>query len=119
MAPAVALAQPEQALAPGQPGEAVHVVEPGFVLVDVHRPDISRGGVAQLDLIGVLQTVELLEDHFLGVSRPIDERDIDVVRVAGRLHPDDGSARRGDDAHADGRIRLAGLGVLERGRPGI
>ncbi len=119
VAPAVALAEPEQALATGQPDVPGHVVEPGLVLVDEHRPDFARRRVAELDLVGVLQSVELLEDDFLGVPRPIDQGDVDVVRVAGGLHPDDRPARRRHDAHADGRVRLAGLGMLERDRPRI
>src|SRR4030043_1444971 len=56
--PAIALAQPEQALPAAQPDEDVHALDPRLFRVGEDRPDLARGGGADEDVEHILQAVE-------------------------------------------------------------
>ena len=51
------------------------------------------------------------EDHLARIVRPVHAGDIDVARVAGRLHPAGVTARGAHHSDAHGGVGLAGLGV--------
>ncbi len=87
MAPAVLLAEPEEALAAVQPGPVVHHVHPGAVPVDQDGPGLAGAGVAHEEGQGVLQPVEMLHDDFIGAGRPLHPRQVDVARVTGDREP--------------------------------
>ena len=87
MTPSVALTREKKTLPLFQPDEGIVDVHPGFVLVAEHQPRLARLGVAEEDAIGVLQPVQVLEDHLPGIIRPVQAGDVDVARIAGRLDP--------------------------------
>ncbi len=58
----------------------------------------------------------MLQDDLVRVAGPLEPGEVCVRRVTRRPHPDDGPARGRDDTGPDGRVRLAGLGMLEARR---
>ena len=104
------LALPEQRAA-GKPLPRVHDVEPRLVLVVEHPAHLTGLRVAEPDVVGVLQAVELLEDDLAGGVDPLHARHVGVARIAGQSQETDRAAGRIDDADPHGRVLRAGLRV--------
>src|SRR5687768_3067850 len=85
--PAIALADPGEALAAVHPAEIVDDVGPGAVALYQNAPHPAGRRVAQHDVVGILKPVELLEDDLIRARGPIHPGDVVVSRVAGNLEP--------------------------------
>ena len=112
MPPAVAFAQPQEASSLADPAPMIHHVDPGVVAFGEHQLRRSAPRVAAEDAIGVLQPVELLQQHGFGIRGPLHAWDVVVAGVAARVEPASVAARRIDDADTAGGVRLPGLRIL-------
>ena len=113
--PAIALAQPEETRATIDPGHLVHDFHPGVIAI---REEDFRGAgdrIARDDVVGVLESVELLEEDAPGIGGPLHPRDVMVARIGVGVEPTRGAARGIDDADLAGGVGLPDLGVSEVG----
>ena len=118
--PAVALADPGEALAAVDPAQVVHHVHPGAVALGEHRarpPGRARRPASPRACSAA--RFRCWSTTSLGARRPLQPRDVVVARIAGDVEPD-GSAAVGAH-HADARrgVGRAGLGVLHRDDEGV
>ena len=109
--PAVALAGEQQPLAVFDPFEIAVHFHPSVVLVLEHLPQIAGFRVRDVDRVGILQPVHVLQNHLV-VLQPLHVRDVGAARVARRLEPDCLATGGGDHAHPHGRVHLARLGIF-------
>ncbi len=111
VAPAVAFAEPKKIRAVVQPGDFRHHVNPGWVVVLKYRVDCAGGGVGEKNVVGILQTIQMLDGEFVGICGPVHASDVIVTRVAGNLHPSRGTAGDVHDSDTHGGIRSTGNGI--------
>jgi len=84
--PAVALTHPGE-FAAVEPLQVRVGIDPGFIALDKERAQVAHGEADPHHGVGVLQAVELLEEHFSGVVGPVHPGDVVVARIAGHLRP--------------------------------
>ncbi len=102
-----------------EPVLEVDRVQPRLIPLREHRAHGTRSGVAQHHAVGVLHTVQVLDRHGIGPPRPPHAGDVVVARVGIHGEPRRLSPVRRHDAHPRGRLRGAGLGVLDRYGVGV
>ena len=117
--PAVALAQPKEALATLEPIEALRFARrafplrhkhPGIVLIAENHLGGARTRIAQIKRRHILPPVQLRHGDAAFV-RPVHAEQIILPRIARNLHPLRLSAGDADDSHAHRRILGARLRV--------
>src|SRR4030095_5614275 len=126
MSPTVTLAGPEKTLAVVDPfnvatSEAGLVpvdiapgnVDPRIIFLSQHWMNLPGSRIAQHDHIRILQTVELLNDYFIGVSGPLHARKIVVTRVSRNIEPTRRTSGRRNHTDAGGRVSFPGLWIRE------
>ena len=115
VAPAVDVAD-EQQRAVGERREVLVPVDPRALRLLVDAGRLARRGVAREDLQRVLAPVHPLHEQGAAVDRPLREGQV-VIGLLLEVHPRRPAVGDRDDADADVRVRVAGLGVagaLER-----
>ena len=117
--PPIALAQPEEALPVLNPRPFPDHVHPSLVALGQQHLGGAVPGVASDNLVQVLQAIELLEDHQLGVHGPFHFRKVVISRIGAWPKPSRLPPAGLDDTHADGGVGLANLGVGIRRDLGI
>jgi len=119
VSPAVALAQPGEPLAAGQPVEFVVDVDPGVVALGEDRLHLAGPGIGEHHAVGVLEPVELLEHDLVGLLDPVHAGDVVFARIAGNVEPPRTAAVELDHAHPADRVPLPDLRILERDDVGV
>ena len=103
---------PEQeAAAVGVPSQVVVGFDPGLVGVDEQWSDFARGRFGHEHAVGVLQSVQLLEQQAASAGNPLEVVDVMLARIARGLHPADVATGGVHHADAAGGVQFAGLGV--------
>src|SRR5439155_26962520 len=104
MPPPVLLAEPEKLLPAVESAQVIHHVHPGAILIAMDPLDGAGVGISQQHVIGVLKPVQMLEYQLVRVSSPPHSRDVVIARIARDFHPSCGSTRRTHHTHSYGRI---------------
>ena len=114
MLPAVPFADPGEPLAAVQPVKVVHYLHPGTVAVGENGFDLPAGSISQQHPVGVLQAIEVLDDHFIRIVGPVHPGDIVVAGISRDVQPAGFATGGIDHSHPTGRIGGAYLGILHR-----
>ena len=119
MLPAVAFAPGDEALPVVDPLEALVRIDPGRVRVGEQRFHGAGAQIREHHAVRLLQPVQLLEEDITGTLGTPDVEDIVLARIARDVEPTRRAARGRHNAHAGGRVQVAGLGILHHLRPRV
>ena len=116
--PAVALADPEERMMVVEPSDRVHHLDPRVRLIPEDRLHSSAAGIAQQEVVPVLQAIELLDGQRARIH-PVEPRQVPLSRIAGGLHPHGPAAAGVNDADTDRRVRGAHLRIGDARNPRV
>jgi len=119
VAPAVALAQPQETRPGFDPSHLIHDLHPSVVAIGEEDFGRAGDGVAGDDLVGVLEAIQLLEKDAPGIGGPLHARDVMIARIGIRVEPTRRPTRGIDDADLAGGVGLPDLGICEVGELGV
>ena len=115
MPPAAAFAEPEEVSGITDPFELMVVIHPGLVRFGEHRRGLPRRRIQAQQTVGVLQTVELLNEHSPAARRPLSLRQVVLARIARDLQPGHSSSVGIHKSKTGGGVFLSGFRIGEGG----